>query len=181
VRRVVLIAVLCIFCGFSAASQPDSISTKLQKHSTKRATLYSTFLPGLGQLYNKQAWKIPVIYGAGTVVTYLAITNHNGAKKFKTEYLSRVNGGVTNPDYANWTDEGVLAKYNEYEQAFELSIIVGGVFYLINIIDALVYAHLFSFDISDSLSAHINPLYCPHQGLLQSSPTLGLSITFSLK
>ncbi|MDR1006341.1 MAG: DUF5683 domain-containing protein [Bacteroidales bacterium] len=178
--RILLFAFALFLSQFAVGQRADTIF-KAPKHSPTRATLYSTFLPGLGQVYNKQIWKAPVIYAAGAVVTYFAITNHKGAKKFKNEYTNRMNGGIRNPDYALWRDESILAKYNQYEQAFELSLIIGGVVYLINIIDALVYAHLFTFDINDNLSANIQPFYIPNAIPTSQSSAFGLSINFSLK
>ncbi|MDR1725705.1 MAG: DUF5683 domain-containing protein [Bacteroidales bacterium] len=176
---IFFIIITSIFSTNIFAQKTNLLTTK--QHSPKRATIYSTILPGLGQIYNKQVWKVPIIYGAGAVITYLAVTNYKGSHKYKTEYQVRMNGETTNPDLINYTDDRVYALYNEYEQAFELSLIFGGVVYILNIIDALVYAHLFSFDISNNLSAHIQPFYISQQTFLQPSLTLGFSINFSFK
>ncbi|MDR1846530.1 MAG: DUF5683 domain-containing protein [Bacteroidales bacterium] len=178
------IFVITLLSVFSASAQTDTVTFKPVKHNPTRATLYSTVVPGLGQIYNKQAWKVPVIYGAGVVVSYFAITNYKGATKFKTEYYARINNeGERNSSLAHYTDDGVYKIYQNYEQMFELSLIIGGVVYLFNIIDALVYAHLFSFDINDNLSANISP-FCIPTGITpfqNCSPTWGLSVNFLLK
>jgi hypothetical protein len=177
-RRYLLFAIV-LLGSVSASSQADTVVFK--PHNPTRATLYSTFLPGLGQIYNKQVWKVPIIYGAGAVVTYFAVTNYNGRMKFRNEYLARVNCGQTNSDLARFTNEGVYRTYQSYEQAFELSLIIGGVVYLFNIIDALVYAHLFSFDISDNLSANISPVIISSPANQSTQATFGLLINFSFK
>src|SRR5210317_1978225 len=52
------------------------IESELPKHSPTRATLYSTFVPGLGQAYNRKYWKIPVIYAGMGVFFYFAAEQH---------------------------------------------------------------------------------------------------------
>ncbi|MCK9163550.1 MAG: DUF5683 domain-containing protein [Bacteroidales bacterium] len=148
-------------------------------HSPTRATLYS-LLPGLGQIYNKQAWKVPIIYAAEGAVAYFAITNYKGAQKFKTEYKLRANGieEGRNPDYENYPDQSILNIYYAYQKNFELSIMGGALVYVFNLVDAMVYAHLFDYDISPNLSLNLSPYCLPS---IYSSPTVGLSMRFNLK
>ncbi len=152
----------------------------IKTHSPGRATLYSTFLPGLGQVYNKQAWKIPIIYGGiGTAVGF-AIYNYKGSHKFMTEYRLRANGITEgrNPDYANFPDESIYNLYYAYEKNFELSIFAGAAVYILNIVDAMVYGHLFDYDISPNLSLNLTPYCLPS---INSKPSFGLSMRFNIK
>ena len=64
----------------------DSLSA-VPQHSPTKAMWMSAVLPGLGQVYNKQAWKIPIIYAGAAGVTYFAITNYQGREKFKNELI----------------------------------------------------------------------------------------------
>lgn len=149
-------------------------------HSANKAACMSAVLPGLGQIYNHQWWKVPIIYAAGVCVTYFAISNNNNKNKFKDEYYNRKNGNTQSllPDYVSYTDAGIYNLYNAYKSNFQLSLIVGGVLYLANILDAYVYGHLFSFEIDDKLTMNIQP-YTNH--FLQSnfnSCGLALSLRF---
>ncbi|MDD4528527.1 MAG: DUF5683 domain-containing protein [Bacteroidales bacterium] len=148
-------------------------------HSPTKATLYS-IIPGLGQIYNKQAWKVPIIYAAEATVVYFAITNYKGAQKFKKEFTLRANGIELgrNPDYANFPDQSIYNLYYAYQKNFELSIMAGALVYVFNIVDAMVYAHLFNYDISPNLSLNLTPYCLPS---ITSSPTFGLSMKFNLK
>lgn len=148
-------------------------------HSPTKATLYS-LLPGLGQIYNKQVWKVPIIYAAEGAVMYFAITNYKGAQKFKTEYKLRANGieEGRNPDYANYPDQSIYNLYYAYQKNFELSIMGGALVYIFNIVDAMVYGHLFDYDISPNLSLNLTPYCLPS---IYSTPTFGLSMRFKLK
>lgn len=129
------------------------------EHSPQKALWYSVVLPGLGQVYNKQAWKIPIIYVGAGVVTYFAITNYNGREKFKNEYLNRVNGNtdVLLERYASYPDANIYSLYQSYNRNFQLSLIVGGFVYILNIMDAYVYGHLFDFEINEDVSLHLRP------------------------
>lgn len=153
--------------------------TSKNNHSPTRATLYS-IIPGLGQIYNKQAWKVPIIYAAEATVVYFAITNYKGAQKFKKEFTLRANGIELgrNPDYANFPDQSIYNLYYAYQKNFELSIMAGALVYVFNIIDAMVYGHLFNYDISPNLSLNLTPYCLPS---ITTSPTFGLSMKFNLK
>lgn len=148
-------------------------------HSPTRATLYS-IIPGLGQIYNKQAWKVPIIYAAEATVVYFAITNYKGAQKFKKEFTLRANEVELgrNPEYANFPDQSIYNLYYAYQKNFELSIMAGALVYVFNIIDAMVYGHLFNYDISPNLSLNLTPYCLPS---ITTSPTFGLSMKFNLK
>ncbi|HBN05177.1 MAG TPA: hypothetical protein DD434_05240 [Bacteroidales bacterium] len=163
--------------------QKKEISEIEKKHSPLKASLYSAVVPGLGQIYNRQAWKVPVIYVAEGALLYLAVTNYNGAQKFKDEYLLRSNNiqAGRNPNYSNYPDESIYNLYYAYEKNFELSIVAGALVYILNIVDAMVYAHLFDFDISPNLSMNLTPYYLPSVLSPNSGPSLGFSMRFNLK
>lgn len=137
----------------------DTAVSLMTQHSPKRAVIYSAILPGLGQVYNRQAWKIPIIYVGAGAVTYFAVTNYKGKVKFETEYRNRMNGntGELLPNYASYPDANIYNIYQSYNRNFQLSLICGGLVYVLNLIDAYVYGHLFDFEINDDISMHIAP------------------------
>lgn len=135
----------------------DTITTK--PHSPNTALWKSAIIPGWGQVYNRQAWKIGIIYGGAVVITYIGVDNYHNAQKFKTEYLNRNNGNTADllPEYANYPDQNIYNLYQAYEKNFQLSIIAGVALYALNLIDAYCYGHLFDFQINDDLSLQISP------------------------
>ena len=148
-------------------------------HSPTKALWMSAVLPGLGQVYNRQAWKIPIIYAAAAGVTYFAITNYQGREKFKNEYINRQNGNTDAllERYANYPDANIYSIYQSYNRNFQLSLIVGGVFYALNIIDAYVYGHLFDFEINEDVSLHLRPnVDFFDYGTGKLSPTTGFTL-----
>ena len=100
--------------------------------------------------------------------------------KFKKEYLYRVNndGATQLAGYANYPTSNIYNLYQSYNQYFQLSIIVGAVFYGLNLIDAYVFGHLFDYDISDDISLRASPtmLTVPDYPLPSA---LGLSLTLT--
>ena len=152
-----------------------------KKHSPGKAALFSTFVPGLGQIYNRQTWKTPIIYaGLGTLV-YFAISNCKNMNKFKDEYYNRLNGsGNLLQDYTTYSDESIYSLYNAYKDNFHLMIILGVALYAAQILDAYVYGYLFSFDISEDISLNVVPSFFPvvYSGHLNKSIGLSFNIKF---
>lgn len=146
-----------------------------QEHSATKAMCLS-LLPGAGQVYNHQAWKIPVIYGAFAGMGYLIYDNYQSMKMFKDEYLFRINNeGATNlSGYESYSTSNIYSLYNSYNQTYQLMIIISVGIYALNLVDAYVFGHLFDFQIGDDISLAPGVMGSP-MGL---QPTLGVNIRF---
>ncbi|MBL4594623.1 MAG: hypothetical protein JKX68_12530 [Flavobacteriales bacterium] len=138
----------------------DTIKVKsIKTHSPTKATLFSTAIPGLGQAYNKKYWKMPIIYaGIGTSM-YFALSNHKSFKKFKNAYSIRIDGDPNAIDEYEGilTADGLLSNIDYHQRNRDLSYIVAGLFYVLQIVDAAVDAHLFNFPKNDNLSFNLQP------------------------
>jgi hypothetical protein len=174
-KTLIFLIYLCISFSCLFAQNTE------KQHSAKRASTLSVILPGAGQVYNKQAWKIPIIYAGAGAVTYFAVTNYNNAIKFKQEYYNRIEGNTSDllADYTKYSDESILSLYDAYNKNFQLSIVIGAAVYLLNIIDAMVYGHLYEFNIDDNLSAKITPYYLPPTIL--NTHQIGLNLSIKIK
>jgi len=155
-------------------------------HSPKKAAWMSAVLPGLGQGYNKKYWKIPIVYVgfAGTSVGIWYF--HKEFKYYRDEYRNRLNEktDLLRLELKGMSNENVNANKQLNQRNMEIFILVTGVWYLLNIVDAVVDAHLFSFDVSDDLTMSIFPLFQPNYMGTSSfgkSPTAGISFVFNLK
>ena len=137
---------------------PDSIREK--EHSPTKATLMSTFLPGLGQLYNKKYWKIPIIYAGFGVMGYFIISNANEFATYKYAYIESSHG-TKNGNYSNlvnrYSTAELLSAREYYNRNLEISCLLTAVWYALNILDATVDAHLYTFNISDKLTMKVEP------------------------
>ncbi|MCQ2264193.1 MAG: DUF5683 domain-containing protein [Bacteroidales bacterium] len=157
----------------------DSVLQK--KHSPKIAIALSAVLPGAGQVYNKKAWKIPIIYGCLGASCYFIYDFSKKMSLYRTEYRCRMQEGfgIPNPELATFDDETVLSMKKTYTRYMEIAIAATGIIYMLNIIDAAVDAHLFYFDISDDLSMHFAPYFEP--GVLAGHSYAGISIALKWK
>lgn len=149
----------------------------------RRAALNSALLPGLGQIYNKRWWKVPLVYGGFIGIGLVFEFNQRYYQVFlKEAQFRQENPGKTqNPLYAPYTTEGIISIKDSYRRNRDLSVLAGLGFYAINIIDAYVDAKFFRFDISDELSVKVSPSL--NQAPIHASSTgqvLGLKLKIAL-
>jgi hypothetical protein len=141
---------------------PDSIREK--EHSPTKATLFSLCLPGLGQAYNKKYWKIPVIYAGFGLMTYFIYTNTDEYLNYKCAYIESFQG-TTNGNYAylvnKYSTADLLSAREYYRRNLEISILLTALWYALNILDATVDAHLYTFNISENLTMKVEPALLP--------------------
>ncbi len=137
-----------------------------QTHSPTKATIYSLVLPGLGQIYNKKYWKLPVVYaGFGTLI-YFAVTNNQEYQKYSDAYYHKIEYPDGPPlednEYeALYDEEFLLDSKNYYRRNRDLSYILSGVWYLLVAVDATVDAHLYTWEVDDDLSLRFEPQFYP--------------------
>jgi hypothetical protein len=171
--------------------QVDSLAKK--KHNPRKATLYSTFCPGLGQIYNHKYWKLPLVYAAVGIPAYTFFTNHSlysqcqQAISLIDYYTSNglpvpdsVSGKIKNSSLrylASLGDANSIRTYrNEYRKDQDYSVIFFLLFWGLQIVDATVDAHLMNFDVSDQLSLHLQqPSVAP-----STTGMIGLGLGFDL-
>lgn len=148
----------------TVVSISDTIVTKTKKrffkkgHDPAKAALLSALLPGAGQVYNKKYWKTPVVYaglgGFGAWLVYNAIE----LKSYTNAYRHHVEGTDSTANYNGYSSEGQLKfKREEAKRNLDISAIALGVWYVLNIIDATVDAHLFNFNVNDDISISLRP------------------------
>lgn len=150
----------------------DSIAGEI--HSPRKASIYSAVLPGLGQVYNKKYWKVPIIYaGFGALGYFIGWNNKNfnmakRAYSDLTDTIPETNSymklkQIIYYDLNKASDvaslkKGLTSSQDYFRRNRDLLIIVTAAFYGLNIIDASVDAHFFNFDISDDLTLRWEPV-----------------------
>ncbi len=145
-----------------------------------KAAMYAAVFPGLGQIYNKKYWKLPLVYGALGAGIYAITFNHDQYKIYLDGFYTRIDDDPVNDQFVGQYDERQLIELqNIYRRWRDLSIILTGVAYGLQILDAYVDAHLFYFDVSDDLSLNWQPSILSNQ---YSQPNaFGVGITLSFK
>ena len=129
----------------------------------KLAGWLSFAVPGLGQIYNGQYWKVPLIYGIAGTLFYVSQTYNTRYKLMVNEehyYLHSIGADTT------WTGNRLTSLQNEadivyymrkYRRYRDLCYVAMFLTYFMNIFDAVVDAHLYDFNVSDDLSLKIEP------------------------
>jgi hypothetical protein len=141
----------------------------------------SAALPGAGQFYNKKYWKLPIVYAGFAGTGYLVYRTSTQYIAYRDEHRNRLNGEKIN--WENIDDANINAYRLQSQKNMQLSSIAVSLWYFINILDAVVDAHLMTYDISNNLSMQIAPdinngLSWENQKKIQ---TIGLSFTLNLK
>jgi hypothetical protein len=123
-----------------------------------RASLYSVLLPGLGQIYNGDYWKLPIIYGGFITCAFFINFNNAQFKRYSNLFRVLVNPDPENPiDLGNLTSTQVSHLRDSYRRYRDYSVLATLGVYAFNIIDANISAHMSNFDVSEDLSASISP------------------------
>lgn len=142
----------------SRTTTADSLSL-VRKHNVRRATAMSAIIPGSGQVYNKKAWKVPIIYAAFAGMGYLVKFNNDNFRKYENALLTRYdNDPLTVDEFADvYTEDNLRSLSDFYRRNRDLSVVGLTMVYVLNIIDAHVDAQLFNFNVSDDLSLQWSP------------------------
>ena len=162
------------------ATVHKNVAAEKKEHSPTRAIVLSAILPGAGQVYNRQAWKIPIIYVALGGMAYYSYYNYANMKQYKNEYLYRVNHEGAVSAFETLPTSNIYNLYQSYNQSFQLAIILSVAVYGLNLLDAYVYGHLFDFQIDDDLTLNFQPSAAMHptpQGLT-FAPAATLTLRF---
>jgi hypothetical protein len=122
-----------------------------------RATIYSVLLPGLGQIYNGELFKVPIYWGGLLVSTHLLVNFNTNYKRFK-----RIHNEATSPDPAikdNSPIDGETAKWyrDVYRRYRDYSIVATVAVYLLQVLDANVFAYMHDFEVTDDISMNVEP------------------------
>jgi len=179
--------------NFAQVKAVDSISTKRETkdsaikkiHSPKVAAIRSALLPGLGQIYNKKYWKLPIVYGALGVTAGIFIFNLNNYHDTKFAYRVKYNMRANHTDSTLYpkirndlkplSEESLRFYRDQYRRDIDYSALFFLIAWGLNVVDAAVDAHLHSFDVGPNLSLQIKPGHSDLAG------TNGISLVLTLK
>ena len=182
--------VVCFFC-LNTFAQNTPKNLKINKKDSivliqgmdilapSRAAFFSAVLPGLGQAYNKKYWKIPLVWGAIGTSGYLYFSNNDSYKTYRTAFKLRQSG---RPDEFNGvdgniliSDDGLIRAQNVFKKNRDLALFVTIGFYILNIIEANVDAHLPDKALDTNIS--FNPTF--FTAPISNQPMFGATLTFN--
>ncbi|AWH74436.1 hypothetical protein DCS32_09780 [Dokdonia sp. Dokd-P16] len=172
-KYLLLVFLLC-FYAFAKAQQDAPAETiidadEVEGVSSKKpydplrpakAAFYGAVLPGLGQIYNKDYWKLPLVYGALGSTIYGVSFNGNQSERFRTAFKERLAGRIDEFTRINedgttteiFSDDALINGQDQFRRRRDLFILVSAGVYILQIIEANVDAHLSQYDVDDDLT-----------------------------
>ncbi|HUP11726.1 MAG TPA: DUF5683 domain-containing protein [Niastella sp.] len=151
----------------------------------RKAAIYSAILPGLGQVYNKKYWKVPIAWAAVGIPIYTYFDNRTWYNRIRyalevgamdpadpayNDALGKVNSKLQK-FVVEGRDQSLLNYRNDYRKNMDYSILFTLLFLGLNVVDATVDAHLKGFNVNDNLTMQVKPALLSHS-------TVGISLLF---
>lgn len=152
-----------------------------------RAVWMSALFPGLGQLYNRRYWKLPIVIGGYMGLAYATSWNNTMLDDYTRAYRDIMDSDPSTNSYMNffppttqesdldrtWLTRILQSRKNTFRRNRDLCIIAMVGVYLVAMVDAYVDAQLSHFDITPDLSMDWSPQFFPQeQGM---KPSIGLT------
>ena len=159
----------------------------------QRALWLSALCPGLGQIYNRRYWKLPIVVGAFVGLSYGASWNNRMYKDYSKGYRDVLDSDPDTRSYMDffpptvqesdldkaWLQKVMKNKRDYYRRYREICVIAMVGVYLINVVDAYVDASLAHFDISPDLTLDVSPAAIDNTAIGGRLPSLGLQCAIS--
>lgn len=152
-----------------------------------RAVWMSALFPGLGQVYNRRYWKLPIIVGGYLGLGYATSWNNGMLRDYTRAYADIMDNDPTTRSYMNffpsttreedldktWLTNILKSRKDIYRRNRDLCIISMVGVYFLAMLDAYVDASLSHFDISTDLSMDVTPIvFQEHRG---GPPSFGMT------
>lgn len=178
---------------FPALAQQDSLTrsndsiTKVKEDRKKtysgprKASIMSAILPGLGQIYNRKIWKVPIIYAGLGGLGYMFVVNNQQYVYYRKNLIAENDNDPATINNTRWDSQNLQTQKITYRKRRDIAVVGIALLYILNIVDANVDAHLKTFDVSDDLSMSIDPwqsIYSTGSGYRSAT---GLSIKLNFK
>ena len=167
----------------------EYVSKSTFQPDAQKSVWFAAVVPGLGQIYNRQYWKVPIIYGGALGLAYGITWNDRMFVDYKKGYVDLMDKdpntnyfeyllpeGVTlNNSNKDYYTRVIKTKLDNYRRYRDLCIIASAVFYLLTIIDAYVDAQMFDYDINPDLSLEVVPTVIAPSAAHEQESSVGLS------
>ena len=187
-----------VLAAADSAGVPDVKMELAFKPDPTRAVLYA-LVPGLGQIYNRKYWKLPIVYGGLMGCMYAITWNNKNYQDYSEAYRDIIFDQKNNADkpenwHTSWQEltsrdpsslindsnfsEQLRSRKDYFRRYRDLSIIIAVGVYALSIIDAYVDAQLFDFDISPDLSMRVEPVVTPKTSVTPGTYGVNWSLKF---
>ena len=176
-----------------SAAVAEPVKVRTFNPDPQRALWLSAFCPGLGQIYNRRYWKLPIVVGSFVGLTYGASWNNRMYKDYSKAYRDVMDDDPDTRSYMDffpptvqessldtaWLQKIMKNKRDYYRRYREICVIAMVGVYFINIVDAYVDASLAHFDISPDLTLDVSPAAIDNTTVGGRLPSLGVQCAIS--
>lgn len=145
---------------------PDTVLLKSYstRYDPRKALLYAAVVPGLGQIYNKKYWKLPLVYGGFIGIGYAINFYQSTYKEYKVQLFYNLDNGlegdtdvVPSGELEGITTGQLRTIVDKSRRERDFWVIMMGAMYILQIVDAHVDAHLKEFDLNPNLKVFVKP------------------------
>ena len=145
-----------------------------------KATWYSVLLPGLGQIYNGELYKVPIYWGGLLVSTHMLMNNNRNYKRFKRIHNEvSTNGNIPGVQISGETAKWYRDVYRRYR---DYSIVATALVYVLQVMDANVFAYMHDFEVTDDISMRVEPaVIAPNNAYAINTTPAGSENSFGLR
>lgn len=175
---ILAVILLLSFQKTHAQEKKDSIATKgidySERFNPRKALFYSAVLPGLGQCYNKKYWKLPIFYTGFALGIYVTDFYQQRYVDYRNELLNSLSTNSFPSTPSNLTEATLRRAVDFYRRKRDATIVMMGIGYLLQIVDAHVDAHLKDFKFNPNLKVSFQP---EHRQDTFIGTTTGFSLT----
>ena len=186
-KKAFFISLVMVILSMQVQGQSDTLIVESQdtikiksyatRYNPRKALLYAAILPGLGQVYNKKYWKLPLVYGGFGALGYGLNFYQVGYKKYKGQLFDNIENKQDINLESGFTTDQLRTIVDRYRRERDFMVILMGGMYLLQIIDAHVDAHLKEFDLNPNLQVKIQPTL-KQDALLGSQKGISLILRF---
>jgi hypothetical protein len=157
-----------------AVEEIISDTSQVKRLDPRKALFYSAVLPGLGQIYNKKYWKLPFVYGGFAITVSVVSFYQRNYVTYRDELFVMLADGST-VSRSGRTETNLRFIVDKARRERDYYCIITGIWYLLQIVDAHVDAHLQEFKINKDMRISLEPSM--NQNMM-TGRTTGLSLTF---
>jgi hypothetical protein len=156
-----------------SSQRVEKIESYASRFDPRKALLFSAIMPGAGQFYNKRYWKMPLVYGGFAITISVVVFYDNNHREFRNELFEVLNDGGTGVGPSGLNATALRRAIDITRRERDFYILLSGVWYLLQMVDAHVDAHLKEFQLNPKLQVKWEPK-------LENSMMLGRQAGFSL-
>ena len=185
-HSLVLVGLLFFCCYLSQAQEsieliPDSLAANsgfdyYERFNPRRALFYAAVLPGMGQVYTKKYWKLPIVYGGIGAGIYVMDFYQKKYIQYRSELLDNLSTNTFPSQPSNFTEATLRRAVDFYRRKRDFTIVLLGIGYLLQIVDAHVDAHLKEFRYNPNLKVGFRPEVSQD---MMTGRTAGASLTIT--